>query len=148
MSVILDRSGPVGSDPSPKSGVSLSVVGLLVGLALILGASAGFLLAPQDASPTPGDPSLDAEWDYLGAMDTWPAEQSGTDPDPFDDDFSDAELVAAGRVVCTRAADPDMSFDGMLDLLRMSPHQTYVVMAESADKLCPSQEPAITQHLG
>jgi hypothetical protein len=91
-------------------------------------------------------PWLDAEYDYLGALRTWPASPGRTALDPFKG-VSERRLVVAGRTVCTRAQDPGMNADGMLDLLDMDPHKTFVVVTESLDKLCPSQAsrlPALT----
>ena len=79
---------------------------------------------------------LDIEYDFIGAARTWPAEPDARVADAFGED---QELVEAGRTVCTRAGDEDMSFGAMTDLLKMTPHQTYIVMAEAGDKLCPSQ---------
>jgi hypothetical protein len=101
---------------------------------------AGTPAAAESAAPValPDGPWLDAEYDYLGALRTWPARAGYVVTDPFRG-LTEGRLVAAGRTVCTRAQDPGMNADGMLDLLDLDPHQTFVVVTESLDKLCPSQ---------
>jgi hypothetical protein len=123
-------------------------------MALLVGAAAGVLAGFALAMLTPGQAEanrptayLDAEFDYLGAVETWPRAPGSSARDPFGGEVTDGELVTAGRIVCERAADGGMSFDGMLDLLGFDPHQTYVVLVEAADKLCPSRWPAVQAHL-
>ncbi len=111
--------------------VSLSILIALLAVAFYGGYAMGTIGA-QASSPI----YLDAEYDFIGAARTWPAEPNARMTDPFGEDQA---LIEAGRTVCTRAGDEDMSFGAMADLLNMTPHQTYVVMAEARDKLCASQ---------
>jgi hypothetical protein len=121
-----------GSTRRRGLGIGLGVVLLLaIGLAFVVGRTT----APQADASEAATPVLDVEFDFIGAVHTW--EQEGSSEDPFAD-VPDGELVDAGRTACLRATDPDMSFDGMLDLLGTSPHQTYAILAEASDKLCPS----------
>lgn len=100
--------------------------------------------APVEAPEAlPDGPWLDAEYDYLGALRTWPARAGYVVTDPFRN-VAEGRLVAAGRTVCTRAQDPGMNADGMVNLLDLDPHQTFVVVTESLDKLCPSQSSRLT----
>jgi hypothetical protein len=117
-------------------GLSAAVLTLVLAAALSGAYQLGRATA-ESVSPATG-PWLDAEYDYLGALRTWPARTGSRTSDPFRG-VAEARLVAAGRTVCIRATDPGMNADGMLDLLELDPHQTYVVVTESLDKLCPSQ---------
>lgn len=119
----------------------VGTVAMLTGL--FPGATAAYFLLPS-LSAVPAEPSayLDAEYDFLGALATWPAAAGSATDGPFPE-TTDAALLAAGRTVCLRAGDPGMTFDGITDLLELNPHQTYVVMAEAASKLCPSSAPTI-----
>jgi hypothetical protein len=132
------------SQRTRRSQLLVAALGLLLGVAL--GAALSAALRTDAAEEQPTAAYLDVEYDYLGAIETWPAEPEAQERDPFAGEVSDAELVSAGRTVCTRAGDPGMTFEGMMNLLDFDPHETYVVMAEAADKLCPSQAEAIEAH--
>lgn len=94
------------------------------------------------AAATADEPWFDAEFDFLGAVATWPVTPEAKKDDPFRG-VSDGTLLAGAGTVCTRAGDRGMDAAGMGDLLRTDPHQTYVLVTEAIDKLCPSQ----TRHL-
>jgi hypothetical protein len=124
-----------------------SLIGLFVVASVSGAVAAGYALgrsrvdAPETVSvlaTTAPAAYLDVEYTYLGALRTWPERPKATTKNPFRG-FDERRLIDLGRTVCVRAGDPDMDFDGMLFLLKLSPHQTYVVITEAIDKLCPSQ---------
>lgn len=137
----------VGADPVPDADLpgpsrrrrGRPLRAALVAVAVLLVASAAFVAgratAPRDDPPAV---YLDDEYDFLGALSTWPAAPGSSATDPFQGQAPE-RLVAAGRTVCTRAGDPGMDAYGMADLLGFDPHQTFVIVTESVDKLCPSQ---------
>jgi hypothetical protein len=84
------------------------------------------------SGPTEEQLAFDVEFNYVASARSWTQE---TGEDPFEG-TSDQELMEKGRTVCLRATDDDMNFDGMSDILGTEPHQTYVLLAEAADKLC------------
>ena len=84
----------------------------------------------------------DVEYDYLGALETWPAEPNSQRSNPFQN-VNSTKLVEAGRTVCVEATNEEMNFDGLLDLLKMNPHQTYVIITEAINKLCPGHSGAL-----
>jgi hypothetical protein len=124
-----------------------SLIGLFVVAAVSGAAAAGYAYGHSHAdreqqivvrSSSAQPIYLDAEYTYLGALRTWPERPKAKTKNPFRG-FDAPKLVEIGRTVCTRAGDPDMDFDGMLFLLKLNPHQTYVAITEAIDKLCPSQ---------
>lgn len=121
--------------------VVAAVTALVLAAALPVAFSLGRATA-QPVRPAAGA-WLDAEYDYLGALRTWPSSAGSSVSDPFRG-VAESRLVAAGHTVCTHAQDPGMNADGMLDLLRLDPHETYVVVTEALDKLCPSQSSHLT----
>lgn len=131
---------PADEPPTTSRRARSRVPGLLAALVVVLGLLVLAFLAGRSTpwgSEAGGEliPVLDVEFDFIGAVRTW--QEEGSTEDPFAD-MNDAELVEAGRTACLRATDADMSFNGMLDLLGTSPHQTYAILAEASDKLCPS----------
>ena len=119
-----------------------SLIGLFVVAAVSGAAAAGYALgrsrAETPAAITTPTVYLDAEYTYLGAVRSWPERPHATTKNPFRG-FEEARLVALGRTVCIHATDPDLDFNGILRLLKLNAHQTYVVITEAIDKLCPSQ---------
>lgn len=119
---------------------------VLFGVAAVgAAAAAGYVAGRESAAQSPNVPAekkpavyLDDGYTYLGAVRSWPAKPKSRSKNPFPN-FGDARLVELGRTVCIRAGDPGMDFDGMLFLLKLNPHQTFVVITEAIDKLCPSQ---------
>jgi hypothetical protein len=140
-------TGNKPDDPVPLRSLKRSLLGLLVVAAVSGAGAAGYAFGharPQTpetvtvrATSAPAA-YLDDEYTYLGAVRSWPERPKAAAKNPFRG-FDQARLVELGRTVCIRAADRDMDFDGMLFVLKLNPHQTYVVITEAIDKLCPSQ---------
>lgn len=114
----------------------------MLALVVVAGAVGYALGRAGDSDAEAASLYLDDEYTFVGAARSWPRSPNASITDPFTG-VEDARLVELGRTVCVRAADPDMDFDGMLHLLALDPHQTFVIITEAIDKLCPSRQPQL-----
>ena len=133
----------------------IALLAIIIAALMGAAAAAGYVYAEEMGAATESESKTvvdtvkaetpivyDVEYDYLGALETWPAEPDSQRRNPFPN-VNTTTLVEAGRTVCVEATNEEMNFDGFLDLLKMNPHQTYVIITEAINKLCPGHSDAL-----